>query len=516
VLKKVLVGGVALALVVATGLFFWARAVLTQDTVRTALAAQLSKAIGQPVTVGSIDATIYPRLAVNLGAVSIGEPPRVHVQTLRVGTDFRALLSRRIEHASVRLTGARVELPLPPLTIASASGPPPAGAPGSSPVEIVSIDEIVLNGVEIVSGGRTLRGDIEAVPEGHGILLRKMALTADDTSISITGRIVDLAGPSGQLAIVAGMVNVDKLLAFVNNFSSGAGPGQPHTAPSPAAPAAAPPMNLSVSLEAKRATLGTLVIDKLVASAVVKGDDVAVNPLAFGVFGGRYEGKAGVTLGSDQPSFRWSATVSGIDVAAAAAFAGSPNTISGRMSGRIDLAGRGADAANAMKTARGTTRVEIANGVVTNLGLVRAAVAATSLNTGSLQQAVSASRDEPFSKISATLAIAGGTATTQDFLFESKDLTLTAQGTARLDGSAVNLKGQARLSEELSRQAGTGIMRAAQENGRVTLPATISGPSNQLSVRVDAADMAKRAITNEVNDQTQKMLKKGLSGFLHR
>ena len=69
-LKKVLLGAFVLLVLLATGLFLWARAVFTEDNVRMALAEQLSKALGQPVKFGSIAATIFPRVTVNLGQVT--------------------------------------------------------------------------------------------------------------------------------------------------------------------------------------------------------------------------------------------------------------------------------------------------------------------------------------------------------------------------------------------------------------------------------------------------------------
>src|SRR5437868_14948129 len=156
--KKILIGVLLFVLVAGGGLFFWVRSVLAGDTVRLALAEQLSTALGQPVKVGSITTTIYPRITVKLGDVTIGEPARIQVRSLDLGTDFRALLSRRIEHASLHLNGGRIELPLPSFTLSSTSSSDTT-ASSSSPVEIVSIDEIVLSGVEVVSGGRTLRGD---------------------------------------------------------------------------------------------------------------------------------------------------------------------------------------------------------------------------------------------------------------------------------------------------------------------------------------------------------------------
>src|SRR5262245_48315206 len=263
-LKKVLIGALVLIIVVSGGLFFWARTALGGDTVRNALAAQLSSTLGQPVTVGSISATIYPRVTVNLGDVSIGQPPRITVRTLHVGTDFRLLLSRRIEHASLNLSGARIELPLPGFAFASTSGAPSeSGTSDPLPVQIGSIDEMVFRDVQILSHGRTLHGDVELVPRGKGLEVRRITIGADKAKVEMTGHITDLAGPSGDLSVAAGALNFDDLMAFVSDFASGAGlASTPPPAGQPAAPPASPSpaMNLAVALRADRATFGTLTI----------------------------------------------------------------------------------------------------------------------------------------------------------------------------------------------------------------------------------------------------------------
>ncbi len=125
-------------------------------------------------------------------------------------------------------------------------------------------------------------------------------------------------------------------------------------------------------------------------------------------------------------------------------------------------------------------------------------------------------RDEPFTKLGATLTIAGGSASTDDLRFESKDLLLAAAGTVRPDGGAINLRGQVQLSDELSRQAGRDLVRYTQEEGRVTLPATITGSAEAPVVRIDVAGVAKRALTNRATEEARKALKKGLGGLFKK
>ena len=517
-MKKVLLGAFILILLLSTGLFLWARAVFTHDYVRTALAEQLSKALGQPVRVETIAATIYPRVTVHLGSGTIGEPARIHVQTLHVGADFGALLSRRIEHARLELSGAKVELPLPDFAIGSGSTP---GSSGRPPVEIVSIDEVVLRGVEIVSGGRTLTGDVEVVPDGKGVTLQRVALIADNATIGVTGRITDLSGPVGNVTIKAGALNFDRLLAFANDFATGAGmrTGSPaRSAPSPAtnpptAPAG-PPMEIAIALEADRAAMGALTLDKLAGKARLTARTMSLEPIAFGVFGGRYDGSLLFTLGA-VPDFKLNARLAGVDMAAATAFAGSPDTMTGRLSGTLNLTGRGMNTSSVMSATRGTARVDIVNGIVKNLGLIRSVVVATS-GRADAAGAGGGTRDEPFTKLGATWTLAGGSASTDDLRFESKDLLLSAAGTVRPDGSAVNLKGQVQLSDELSERAGRDLVRYTQQEGRVTLPATITGSASAPQVRIDISGVAKRALTNRATEEAQKALKKGIGSLFKK
>lgn len=513
-LKKIVIGGLLAAVLLFAGVFFWAKSVLTGENVRAALAAQVEKAIGQPVAIGAIDATITPRVSVTLGDVTVGPPGKIAVANLQVGTDFSALLSRRIEHATLTLTGARIELPLPAFTIAPTPAPAPGAESEKPAVELVSIDAILLKDVEVVSGGRTLRGDIEVVPQGTtGLTIRRIALGADRTQINVSGTITDFNGPVGELTVTSGALDMDQLLAFVNDFTAGAGladtsASAPAAPGAGAAPAAVPAgLNLALTLETESATMGGLTLDKLAGTARVTGDGLTLEPVSFGIFGGGYQG-ALVLVPGKTLRFRGKSTLSNIDVAKAAAFGGSPDTITGTLSGTIEFAGTGEDPATVMKTVTGKARVDITNGVVKNLGLVNAVVVATSMRPGAIGTAATAAKtgsgDEPFTKLGATLDIASGGVTTNDLTFESKDLVLSAQGAVGLVASTVDMKGRVQLSDELTKQAGSDLVKYTQDQGRVTLPATVSGSIDAPSVRIDVGDMAKRALQNAVNEQKDK------------
>src|SRR5262249_47226569 len=134
-------------------------------------------------------------------------------------------------------------------------------------------------------------------------------------------------------------------------------------------------------------------------------------------------------------------------------------------------------------------------------------VVATSMRADASPAASGGSRDEPFSQLGATLALANGVAHTSDLQFKSSDVLMNAAGSLQLDGSAIDLRGNVMLSEALTKQAGRDLVRYTQEQGRVTLPATITGTAQSPSVRVDVGSLANRALQNAAKDEINKRLK---------
>lgn len=514
VLVVVVLGGAGLAL--------WARSVLTGDNVRAAIAAQVSGALGQPVTIGGIGASIYPRVTVDLTDVAIGQPARIQLRSLHLGADFGALVSRRIEQAKVRATGARIELPLPAFALGASAD---AGAGSAPPVEIVSIEEIVLDDVEVVSGGRTLRGDLELVPQGAGVVLRRVALDAEDTSITATGTLTSLSPVEGKVEARAARLNFDRLLAFLNEFAgsnsetgTAAGPQHRGTeAPQPSSGAG----RIEFALTAEEAVAGGLTLSALSTTAHVTPSGVTLDPMTFGLFGGRYEGTMHVTSDAE-PRFAWKAKVSGMNMAEVMRFAGSPGTITGTLSGTLVLDGVGLDLERALRTSRGMARIDVTDGTVPGLSLVRAVVTSLSGRGGLATSAASGVQESPsgrggnerFSRLGATLALGGGTVRTNDFAMTSPDVDLTGTATLGLARMAADMKGRVQLSQALSKEAGTDLYRYTQDGGRVTLPASISGPLDNLSVRVDISAAASRALQNAATQEIDKAIKRNLPGGL--
>lgn len=505
--KKVLIGVVAMIVLASTLLYFRAQAIFSSDLVRTSVEAQLSEALGQPVIIGSIGATVLPRVTMVLSDVRIGSPARITVSRLDVGASARALLSRRIDQATVRIDGARIELPLPTFSVGGRQR-----APNHSPaITLGSVDEVVMNSVDIVSGGRTLRGDVRVVPHASGMRIDSMALALGDTIVDVTGEITSFNGPIGTLALRASSLDMLALQAFAADFAAGAGLATASTSSGPSPDAA--PMSLQIDITADRASFDTLALEAVKGRARLTDAELLIEEMGFGLFGGTYAGT--VTLGlADTPRFQLRGTLADVNMGALTAWAGKPDAITGRLAGTLDASGSGITADDVIAGTQGTARLDVTQGTVQGLALVRTLVVASSGRPGGVTSAGGGS--EAFSRLGATFSIGGGTARTSDLMFESNDVSLEGAGQIGLDGSNIDLVGRVRLSEALTQQAGRDLVRYTQEGGRVTVPVSISGSAGALSVRLETADVLRRAVTNKAIEEAGDAVRRGLGGLFNR
>jgi hypothetical protein len=104
--------------------------------------------------------------------------------------------------------------------------------------------------------------------------------------------------------------------------------------------------------------------------------------------------------------------------------------------------------------------------------------------------------DNDDSRVGLTMDIADGLARTDDFLFESSAVRLTAAGTVSLDGSAVKLSSHTRLPDGHA------------------VPATVAGPVTNPHVQIAGADAAMRVLKNLDAERDLKGVLNSLKGLL--
>jgi hypothetical protein len=196
--------------------------------------------------------------------------------------------------------------------------------------------------------------------------------------------------------------------------------------------------------------------------------------------------------------------IENLDVAKLAAFGGSPDTISGTLTGAGNFSGEGADVASVLKAARGMGTASVVNGEIKRLNLVRTVV----LFFGKPAPNQAAASDK-FDRIDTSFSLARQVFSADAFSFRSPDVDIVGTGTLTLGNEALDGMLDLSLSEALSAQAGNDLKRYAGEGNRVVLPARIGGTISAPHLSIDAVAALKRGLHNEV----QRRLEGILGGF---
>jgi len=489
-------GAVVIIVVVAMGAAYW---FFSGDGVRLAIEQQASAWLGQPVKVGRASAQIFPRAAINLGNITVGEPARLNLADVQLSTDFRALLGRRVEDATVTIADSRIEMPLP-FTLPTSEGPA-TEAQSSGGVKIVSVRAISLRNIQIVSRGRDIRVSADSALAGDKLTLRSFTAQSGTTALDAEGEVTLSPSIDARLRVKANKLDVDELLALADAFTPPQAPKSTGSSRSSGAPA-----RLAARVSAETASAGRIAVQQFATDLEVVGDRVALSPLSFQLFGGRYQGSLNANLGKTM-SLALRSRLENLDVAKLAEFGGSPDTITGTLTGAGAFSGDGADVTSILRAAHGMGTASIVNGEIRRLNLVRTVV----LFFGKPAQDSAAGSDK-FERMDATFSLARQVFSADAFSMHSPDVDIVGKGTFSIGNEALDGALDLSLSEALTAQAGTDFRRYTVENNRIVLPATIGGTLSAPRLSIDAAAALKRGLQNEI----QRRLGDILGGFKKR
>lgn len=485
------------AVVLAAGAYAAARAVLASDLVRSALEQQLAARVGQPVRIRSATAALFPRVALDLHDVAIGEPAAVQLGTVRIVTGMRGLFSRTIADAEVVVSDSRLSLPLPAaLTqVASAAEDDPPSA--ATAFTVTSVRRFALRDVALAGGDHTLLVDLEAAIEGDRLDIAWLTARAPATRIEARGVLTSMARLEGSLEATADRLDVTEMIAIGSALTA------PASTPAQAGGESAPaPMQLTVTLAAPTGRFGVHDFTDLTTTVEVVPGRLRLAPLALRLFGGSVEGRLEAETGGRVPQLRLTGRVEGLDVGELTSGSGSAGGITGQLGGNVSIAAAAADAEQLQRGARGTIQAAITDGTMPGLDMVRTVVLAFGRPSGAPPEG----SGSVFSRLGGTFNLAGGTLTSDNLAMASRDFDLAGRGTLNLITGDIDARVDVVLSRELTGQAGADLRRYAQEDGRVVIPATVGGTLQRARVSLDLADAAKRAIGSELRRRTKSLL----------
>ncbi len=478
-----------LLLLLSVGLYIAATRVLASDYARTTLEQQLSALLGQQVRIGHVSAAIYPRVAVDLDNVAVGEPAAVTLAHVRFVTGLRALFSRTISDAELILRNSRITLPLP-VSLLPASSAPTSG----QGLTIASIRVISLDNVELVTSTQTMRVDLKASIAGDRLDITSLSARGKSSKIDGKGTLTSMTRVEGDIEAKADPLDLDELMAIASTLTSTSSDTRQKRTTST-------PMHLNVALTATKGQFSTYTFSDLSTKIQLASGSVALAPLAVGSFGGQFNGRLDADTRSATPLLRLSGRVDGLDVASLMKANGVAGGITGTLGGSVTLSASASDANNVMQTAHGTIAAAIVNGTLAHLDLVRTVVLAFGKPSGVPPEGSGSA----FTRLGGTFALANRTVTSNDLSLASRDFDVTGRSVLQLPSGALDAHGDVALSKELTAQAGTDLRRYAQQDGRVVVPANVGGTISKPRVTVDVQAAAARAFQNEIQRRTKSI-----------
>jgi hypothetical protein len=505
-MRRTLLLVLAVLVVIAAGMYFFANRVLGSELVRSALEQQLASRFGQPVHIGSVNASLFPRVAVNLHDVAIGEPAAVQLGDVRVVTGLRGLFSRTITDAEVIVSRSRLSLPLP-FALVPATGAEAPSTKGSG-FTVTSIRVINLREIDLVAGKQALRINLDASIDGDRLNISRLTMRGSKTQVEAHGALTSMASLRGAIEAKADPLDLDEMMAIASALTAPSSltppPGRAGSTGSRTRPAAGEPipMQIVAKISAPAGRFGTYAFRDLSSTVALLPARVTLAPLSVAAFDGRFQGRLDVDTSRAVPRLRLNGRVEGLDVAEVMKASGSAGDITGKLAGTVALTAEGGDAAAVTRTAHGTIEAAITNGTIPHLDMVRTIVLAFGKPSGAPPEGSGTA----FSRLAGTFTLASETVTSDNLSFASRDFDMHGRGTLRLDSSAVDAHADVVLSQDLTAQAGTDLRRYAQQDGRVIVPASVGGTLSNPRVSVDVAAAMQRALGNELQRRAKEIL----------
>ena len=488
---------VVLAVVAALGaaLTLYARSVLASDQVRATLESQLAARLGRPVSIGEAGASIFPRIALELREIAVGDPPSLTLGRASISTGLRGLFSRRIEDAEVLLAGGRMSLPEALAIGTAAGGGLPPDAEGAA-ITIASVRTISLQDIEVVAADTTMRIGMESSLAGDRLEVSRLSAVSERTTLEATGALDSVEERRGALTVRARELDVDELIAFASGI----------TTPAERADAEGPvdggSMRIALDLEAASGSLAGHAFSDLRAQMEAVPSRIRMDPLALRTSGGTFEGTLQAVTTPAPPAVTLRGTLAGLDVAALAGAAGKPGAIAGSLGGTVALQARGAGPEALAGSARGSAAAAISDGAIPGLEMVRAIVLAFGKPSGAPPEGSGSA----FTRLGGDFVVANGGLRTENLTFASRDFDMRGRAALVVATGALDAEVDVVLSEELTAQAGTDLRRYAQSAGRIILPARIGGTLSEPAISLDLEAASRRALENELKRRAKSLL----------
>jgi len=517
--RKLIIAAVVVVLVLGIGAALALRALLDPQMLAHTIEGQATAWLERPVHIGAARAHVFPTPRITLTTVGVDGPQALTADEVIVGAGLKALFQRRVEDAVVRVRNGKITLNAAaprsksgvPRGAGASTSVPAAPAPGSSGggFTIASVGEIRFENVTVTGGGRTLRVDFEGALNGDVLDVRSLTASSGQTSIEGKGTVTSLQRLDGTFDFTSKLLDVDDVLALLTALVPQAS-SSTHSARPPGDARGFGFGHIVAKAKVDKARALGYQIDGLTTSIDLQGATLTANPLRFELYGGRYDSTLVLDLSADRTGFDHKATLNGANVATLAQLLGHPGAATGSLNLTMRVRGAGQDLSAAARTVQGAADVNVLNGTLQGLDVVRQTFVV-------LGTAAPPNAGKRFDSLTAKLTLSGGAMTADDVVMHAPDFDL--RGHARVaPNNALGGQAQVTLSEALSKEAQSKNkdLKLMFEDGRIALPVALSGTLLQPSVTPDMGTLLARAAQNKMKAEINKATGKVGSDLLNK
>ncbi len=492
---------------------------------RSRIASALSTALGQPVTIGALNASIFPTPSLSARDIGVGgsdsaAAPGVSLASVRIVPQLSSILPGRtltIDH--VDLTGLNISIrrdsagrwliPLPPAPSADTTG-------GGSTIDLNQLRarggsiRVVDDQLRAPAGGPTVTTitGVEADLQARGGRVNVPRFTGRLGESVVTGS-TDIGPKGAELRLRSESIHAGDIPALFALAGMRASPLLSIRGKAPfEMTVSLPPGFATHSVTGKAAIeqvkFGTLSFEQLQAPFRLDRGVFILDPLTFTTYGGKQSGTVSVDINQPVPVYSIRTSVQNLDVNRAL----NANTTmkdflagSGRLTGNVR--GSGNTAAALKRTLTGTAGFELKDGVIRNFPLLAAINQALGITQGT-------DRDTKFQSLSGTAKLGGGTARSNDLALRAGELSLTGNGTLGFD-QRLNLRLTAAASPAMSKQLTQRVallQQLSNDRGQVTFPVIVTGTTTAPRISVDLGSVAKKELESKVEKGILDLLQK--------
>jgi hypothetical protein len=264
--------------------------------------------------------------------------------------------------------------------------------------------------------------------------------------------------------------------------------------------------NLQATLRSSDGSLRDVAYHSLAAHLAVKDHVVSLDTLSLRAFDGSYDGGGHYDMrDAKTPKFDSRSTIRGMDLKhmLATQAPGAAEKIEGWLDADLSLTGAGKGWGTIQKTLVGNGRVDVKDGVLTDVNLAEQVLASVTGVPGlsqfisprvrSMYPAVFSTGDTRFDKLGGSVQIANGVARSDNLTLEAHDYAMHGKGTFALDNE-IDLTATLVASKQLSDAIVADVREVKyleNDQGKVEIPFRLTGVLPQVKPKPDIESLTR-------------------------